>query len=148
MCIFLSLSSKTHKKVLCELLHTLLGTWKDDFATEIGPLLEPKEGGDNYSPLISGGWLGLGLSHLCNMVLHLDFCGPLKICPSTHSQLGFPEQAWCPGNTKLGKWCLKVDSETDVTSENLTPPSPTFLWALQCWKQPGSAASAFGVIWL
>lgn len=47
MYIYLSLSSETHKKVLYNLVHTLLGTWRDDFATEIGPLLEPKEGDYN-----------------------------------------------------------------------------------------------------
>lgn len=47
MYIYLSLSSETHKKVLGKLVHTLLGTRRGDFATGIGPHLEPEEGDDN-----------------------------------------------------------------------------------------------------
>lgn len=47
MCIHLALSSGTHKEDLPKIVRTLVCTWKGDFATKAGTLLEPKEGGDN-----------------------------------------------------------------------------------------------------
>lgn len=46
MYIYLSLNSGA-LKVLYKLVHTLLGTCRGDFATDIGPLVEPEEGDDN-----------------------------------------------------------------------------------------------------
>lgn len=77
----------------------------------------------------------------------LGFLRDSKDMPRHTQPTELPRAGLMSKKCKIGKivslpWCLKFDNYTGVTSENLDPSSPVSLWALQCWKQAASTASA------